>query len=105
LLIDLVQQGYRVVVFFLWLPSADVAVVRVANRVHQGGHDVPEVDIRRRFGSGLTNFFRLYGPMSDAWYLFDASRSPPTPTAREEDGRSTVEHPDLLALIRKDLGG
>lgn len=60
LLHQMQEQGYRVVLFFLWLPSADMSVVRVANRVRQGGHNVPEPDIRRRFRSGVRNLFQLY---------------------------------------------
>ena len=52
LLTGLRRDGYRVALFFLWLPSADLAVLRVANRVRQGGHAVPEADVRRRFASG-----------------------------------------------------
>src|SRR6476660_5617785 len=42
LLTDLQRWGYRIVLFFLWLPNADVAVRRVAKRVSEGGHAVPE---------------------------------------------------------------
>ncbi len=105
LLAKLRQEGYRVVIFFLWLPNTELAVVRVANRVRQGGHDVPEADIHRRFGSGPANFFRLYCPIADAWYLYDGSRNPPMLIAREEDGRRTVEHPGLFSLIPKTVGG
>lgn len=45
LLAGLRQEGYRVAVFFLWLPTTELALDRVANRVRQGGHDVPEADI------------------------------------------------------------
>ena len=50
-------NGYRIVVFYLWLPSADMAVARVKARVRQGGHNVPESVVRRRYGVGLRNFF------------------------------------------------
>jgi predicted ABC-type ATPase len=105
LLTRLRHEGYRVALFFLWLPNADLAVVRVANRVQQGGHAVPEADVRRRFGSGLRNFFRLYPPCCDAWWLYDASGLPPVLIARDTDGLSVVEQPDLFASIRQSLGG
>jgi predicted ABC-type ATPase len=47
------RLGYRIVLFNLWLPSADLAVARVSNRVRQGGHSAPESDVRRRFGARL----------------------------------------------------
>ena len=43
----------------------------MAQRVLQGGHDVPEATIRRRFASGLHNFQTLYAPLVDAWALYD----------------------------------
>ena len=49
LLNEMKNDGYRILLFFLWLPSADLAVARVKNRVRQGGHNVPEPVIRRRF--------------------------------------------------------
>ena len=79
------EDGYRVITYFLWLPSAELAVSRVANRVRQGGHNIPEAVIRRRFVSGLRNLFHLYRPVLDAWWLYDASRLPPPIIASEEE--------------------
>ncbi|MFZ4611868.1 MAG: AAA family ATPase [Gemmataceae bacterium] len=75
--------GYRIVLIFLWLPDANLAVNRVASRVLQGGHNIPEVDIRRRFDSGLRNFFDLYQALADDWLLFDASQITPQLIALE----------------------
>lgn len=62
---------------FLSLPDPDVAVARVAARVSQGGHNVPEDVIRRRFGQGLRNLESIYKPLVDAWILYDNSGSVP----------------------------
>lgn len=70
---DLRSQGFRAHLAFLSLPNVDLAVARVADRVMQGGHSVPEHVIRRRFVSGLANFFSLYMPLVDSWQLFDNS--------------------------------
>jgi predicted ABC-type ATPase len=35
-------QGYQVKLWFLSLPNEDIAVSRVARRVLQGGHNIPE---------------------------------------------------------------
>ena len=69
--------GYRVKLIFLTLPTADVAIGRVAARVAQGGHDVPEEVVRRRFDAGLRNFERLYRGLVDTWILYDNSGSAP----------------------------
>jgi predicted ABC-type ATPase len=69
--------GYQVEVMFLRLPSADLAVERVRQRVVQGGHNIPEPDIRRRFDRGLVNLHQRYRAAVDAWQIYDASQWPP----------------------------
>ena len=69
--------GYQVELIFLQLPSADMAVQRVRQRVAQGGHNIPEPDIRRRFDRGIENFHQHYRNAADAWQIFDASQWPP----------------------------
>jgi predicted ABC-type ATPase len=70
-------EGYRVKIIFLKLASAEEAVARVAERVRQGGHGIPEDVIRRRFVAGLANFERWYAPRVDAWALYDNSGAQP----------------------------
>jgi predicted ABC-type ATPase len=60
-------EGYRIHILFLWLPSAEMALARVADRVARGDHDVPEDLVRRRYAGGLRNFFRLYRPLATRW--------------------------------------
>ena len=69
--------GFRVELEFLMLPHADLAVARVAARVRQGGHDVPEAVIRRRFDAGRANFESVYRGLVDSWSMYDASFDPP----------------------------
>lgn len=72
------RQGYHVSLFFLGLPDAETAIARVAERVRQGGHDIPEAVIRRRFAAGLNNFKRHYRAAVDDWALYDNSGDSPT---------------------------
>lgn len=65
-------QGYHVSLFFLALPDAEVAFARVAERVRQGGHHIPEDVIRRRFVAGLRNLEQAYKPAVDAWAKYDS---------------------------------
>ena len=67
------ERGYSVHVVYLWLPTVDLALARVAERVRTGGHDVPADTVRRRFDRGRRNFFTLYRPLADTWRLYDAS--------------------------------
>lgn len=101
LLGEMKANGYRVVLFFLWLPNADMAVARVQNRVKQGGHNVPEDDIRRRYTAGVRNLFRLYRPICDGWWLYDASRLPPKLIASEDRRHLTVKQKRLYGQIEK----
>ncbi len=70
---DLIREGYLFHLMFLWLPSADMAVARVTERVRMGGHYVDEETIRRRYNRGLRNFFELYRPMAATWRMYDNS--------------------------------
>lgn len=69
--------GYQVKLIFLKLDSAEEAIARVAQRVRQGGHNIPEATIRRRFTAGRQNFERLYAPQVDAWALYNNSGPQP----------------------------
>lgn len=71
------RTGYQIKLWFLSLPSAELAISRVTERVLQGGHAIPDDVIRRRFDAGLKNFHLIYGPLVDSWALFDNSERPP----------------------------
>jgi predicted ABC-type ATPase len=68
---SLIDDGYRFHLVILWLPSEDLAIARVAERVCLRGHDVPADTIRRRYHAGLRNFFDMYRPMSSTWQVFE----------------------------------
>ena len=74
------QSGYSVELFFLSLPLVEIAVQRVAERVRQGGHDIPEATIRRRFDAGKQMFFDVYQPLVDQWVLYDNAGDEPVLT-------------------------
>ena len=79
------RVGYRFRLVFIWSPSVDFSIGRVAARVRAGGHSIPEETIRRRYEAGLRNFRDLYRPMADCWDLFDNSR--PEALTRIASGR------------------
>ncbi len=69
-------QGYTVDCIFLALPNPEMAIARVAARVKQGGHNIPEDVVRRRFSAGLNNFHNFYKKLFDNWKLYANSSSP-----------------------------
>ncbi len=67
------QLDYQVTCLFFLLDSEELAISRVATRVKEGGHHIPEVMIRRRYKSGLNNFFNLFLPKVDNWLFVNNS--------------------------------
>ena len=103
LLSDLKARGYRTVLYFLWLPGEELAISRVANRVQQGGHNVPPLDIRRRYWAGIKNLFQLYMPLLDRWLLYDASQSPPSLIAFEAEGQVKILRQKLYQQVEQQV--
>jgi len=67
------NRGYRIHLFFIWLPTAEQSIERVARRFSMGGHSIPTDVIRRRHALGLRNFFGLFAPIADYWALYENS--------------------------------
>ncbi|MCP5534587.1 MAG: zeta toxin family protein [Akkermansiaceae bacterium] len=68
--------GYEMILHFLWLPSPKESIARVRLRVKKGGHHVPSDDIRRRYPRILDNLTRLYLPLADHWFFWNAQDAP-----------------------------
>jgi predicted ABC-type ATPase len=66
-------EGWRVTLLYLWLPSPQTAIDRVARRVRQGGHGIPADVVIRRYKTGLVNMRRLYLPLADVAAIYDNS--------------------------------
>jgi len=81
------RRGCEVHIFYLWVPSAELTLARIKERVSRGGHDVPEAIVRRRFGRSLRNFWEEYRPLADEWILFDGSAAALSTIAKEMEGR------------------
>jgi predicted ABC-type ATPase len=99
------EQGYLFHLFYVWLPSADAAIERVARRVESGGHHVPDETVRRRYTRSLDNFFKLYQPLTDRWQFFNNSN--PLAPILVAEGRGTMERvaePGLWQTIRERTG-
>ena len=76
--VNLVQkardEGYHVTLLFFWLNSTDLAIERVKSRVKEGGHDIADHVIKRRYYNGLVNLFQRYIPICDYWIIMDNSK-------------------------------
>jgi len=67
------EQGYTVTLLFFWLNNIDLAKERVKIRVKEGGHNIPQDVIERRFLKGIYNLFDIYLPIVDGALIFDNS--------------------------------
>lgn len=70
-------SGYKLRIVFLSLSSPQLALQRIAARVEQGGHDVPRIDVLRRFHRSWYNFQTLYRPLADTWSVYENSGDTP----------------------------
>lgn len=70
------KKGYLVSLLYLWLESPETAIRRVALRVSEGGHSVPDNVVLRRYHAGMKNLFNLFMPIVDYWMLVDNTRMP-----------------------------
>ena len=93
----------RLLLFFVATP--EICIARVARRVLEGGHNVPEADVRRRFVRSIANFAD-YVALADHWTVFDNARAAPLTAAEGRQGCLAVERDvsglpqDLSAAIR-----
>lgn len=84
------KQGYGVHFFFLTVPTIDLALTRIRRRVLDGGHNIPERVVRRRFHRSIQNFLAYYRQLGDSWILFDNSGATPTVVAFDKHSESRI---------------
>lgn len=76
LIVNAQRNGYSITLIFFYLSSQELALKRVETRVKEGGHDIPEKVIRRRYENGLKNFFNIFRPIVDEWMFIENSGEP-----------------------------
>lgn len=71
------EQGYTIQLIYLKVATVRISLQRVAARVRNGGHHVPEADVRRRFVRSWINYQDVYLPLADSAWTFDVSDDKP----------------------------
>lgn len=84
--------GYRMTLIFLWLPSAHMALSRVARRVGEGGHRIPDAIVKRRYAAGLFNMRHYYLPLSDVGVVYDHSDATQRLIVEHRRGEALMVH-------------
>jgi predicted ABC-type ATPase len=95
------KSGFRLHLFYLWIPSPELALLRIRDRVESGGHAVPEPDVRRRFNRSLRNLFALYRPLLDTLYCFDNSSDTPRLIFKDEVGQTVIGDAALYGQLQR----
>lgn len=98
------KNGYKINIFFLWIPSSQLAVLRVKDRVAQGGHNVPTIDVKRRFKRSIDKFFKEYRLLADKWILFNNAETIPKIIARKQNAHIEIINQTLFNGIIKKAG-
>ena len=83
-------NDYEVTLLFFWLDSPNIAKKRVAQRVAEGGHNIPLETIERRYYNGIANLFTIYIDMVDICYIFDNSEGRKELIAQKERHKDIV---------------
>lgn len=86
------SKGYEVSLLFFWLNNPELAIERVANRVTEGGHNIPKDVIIRRYERGIINLFAIYMPLVDEWMLIDNSKGMQKNIAVSKDRNNFIIH-------------
>jgi predicted ABC-type ATPase len=67
-----ISRGFEVTLIYIGTGNVEINLARIAERVRAGGHNVPEVDIRRRYLRSLENL-PVAAKNADHVLLFDNS--------------------------------
>jgi predicted ABC-type ATPase len=94
-------DGWRVTLVYLWLPSPQAALDRVARRVREGGHNIPGDVVVRRYWAGLSNMRLLYLPLADVAAIYDNSDERRTLIAERLRGELVVRDAQRWAAIER----
>ena len=97
--------GYKVHLIYFYLENEEQAIQRVAQRVSNGGHNIPEQDIRRRFKRGIYNLLNLYMPICDSVLIYNNVMTPAKLVARKITQQDDIEavEPDMWNQLIKKL--
>jgi len=96
---NLLAVGWRMCLVYLWLPSVEMAIERVAERVAHGGHDIPRDVIIRRYSRSLVNLLEHYAPLCSSTMCLDNSGPAPEVIFVQDEGGRVVESQELFSVL------
>ncbi|MEW6609769.1 MAG: zeta toxin family protein [bacterium] len=97
------RLGYRVYMYYLWIPNYQLGIERIKNRVREGGHSVPEYIVKRRFKKTLWNLFHVYFSVLDYLAIFDNSGMQPMIIYEKEGEYENIIDKNLFQHIKEEV--
>ena len=97
------ESGWRITLLYLWLPTAEDAIERVAQRVREGGHGIPPETIRRRYRLGIANFLNLYLDLANEVEVYDNSQEGVRIAQKAEGGKIRVLDMERWAKLMESV--
>jgi predicted ABC-type ATPase len=95
------EKGYYITLIFFWLDSIQLAKDRVKKRVAEGGHNIEEKVIERRYNSGISNLFKLYVSKVDSLLIYDNSNIESELIAEKElNGEFVIHQPTKFNQLK-----
>lgn len=101
LLKKLRQDHWRIVLFFLWIPSADFSKSRVRERVEHGGHNIPDDVISRRYPRIMYNLVNIYTALCDKVVCYDNSEPVPVLVFEQDENGQSITNRDIYQTIQR----
>ena len=86
------ENNYNTTLLFFWLRNSNLAKERVKTRVKEGGHNIPNDIIERRYMNGIKNLFDIYLEIVDQVLIFDNSEGKQILIAEKNFGEEIVIH-------------
>lgn len=102
---DAKNDNYSITLIFFWLSSQELAVKRVETRVKEGGHNIPEKVIRRRYENGLRNFFDIFKSIVDDWMFIDNSGAPYELIAEKTQSEEIIYNAKIWDTLKTKYDG
>lgn len=99
------EDDWQIILFFLWLPDAAFSMNRIRERVKQGGHDIPDDTIFRRFPRVMHNFIKIYIPLCDKIFCYDNSGSEPVIVFVKDENGQKISNNNIYDRIIECANG
>ena len=103
LLRELHSNGWKIVLFYLWIPSAEFSRLRVQQRVEAGGHDIPADAIARRYSRTVSNFLNIFMPLCDEATCYDDSNPKPLLIFEQQGKKRIIADEQRYEIILRSL--